>query len=898
VDIYSSLFEQEERVAARRAPIVTPGDGSADLRDTDSDDLDMTSDRSRRVELPDLPVVEAIPAVEAALAEQRRAILVAPPGAGKTTVVPLALLDAPWLGDQRIVMLEPRRLATRAAAQRMASITGTRPGDLIGYQTRDERRIGPDTRIEVVTEGILTRRLQRDPELPGVGAVIFDEVHERNLPTDIGLALALDVAASIRPDLRLLAMSATPDTEGLKRVLDAPIIESEGRTFDIEMHWLPRSPGAGSKRSGGGRKGRTPQRSGNDRIEPAVVTAVLQALGEHDGDVLVFLPGIGEIRRCEQQLRQSLGPGVDVHPLAGALSQEDQDAALRPSPSGRRRVVLSTDIAETSLTVDGVKIVVDAGLAREPRFDAGTGMTRLTTVSTSRASAEQRAGRAGRTEPGAAYRLWSKIEHGTRPKHRTPEILQADLAGCALELAAWGVGDDRDRPTGDLVFIDEPPTAALRQARNLLSDLRAVVPGSGTLTDLGRDMLALPVHPRLARMVAIDRSPLACVIATLVDERDIFRGRPDDLPADLALRVAVVSGAAGHDRADRGAVHRVRDRAKELARRVNIDFDRQSIDHDRCGAVLLHAFPDRLAGRRRPGQFTMRSGSGVWIADTDPLASEPFVVAADLDGKRDRARIRMGAAVDIDDVLVSGGADVKEQRTLEWNTDRDDLVETVERRLGAIRLGSQQRRPDSGDLTTDALMRRVRDTRLAVLGWSGAATSLRERVDFLHRTAGDPWPDWSVDALVEHTDEWLAPYLPGARGRADLDRLDVATVLRSQLPWPAGADLDTIAPSQLELPSGRAVRVDYSGEQPTAAVRVQDLFGVTDHPMAGATPIRLELLSPADRPIQVTADLPGFWSGTWADVKKEMAGRYPKHQWPDDPAKADPTRMKQRRPKG
>ncbi|WP_040494786.1 ATP-dependent helicase HrpB [Ilumatobacter nonamiensis] len=855
----------------------------------------MTSDApGNRRPLPDLPVLDALLAVEAALTEQRRVVLVAPPGAGKTTVVPIALLDAEWLGDQRIVMLEPRRLATRAAAQRMAALTGTRVGDLVGYQTRDERHIGPDTRIEVVTEGILTRRLQRDPELPGVGAIIFDEVHERNLPTDVGLALTLDVAGSIRPELRILAMSATPDTEGLVRVLDAPVIVSEGRTFDIEMTWLPRSPAASGRR-GGGRKQRGPRRPGpQDRIEPAMTAAIVQALSEHEGDVLAFLPGIGEIQRTQEQLGRVLGDGVDVLPLAGALSQDEQDRALQPSPPGRRRVVLSTDIAETSLTVDGVRIVVDSGLAREPRFDARTGMTRLTTVSTSRASAEQRAGRAGRTEPGAAYRLWSKLEHGTRARHRTPEILQADLAGLALELAAWGIGNDRDRPTGDLVFIDPPPIGAMRQARDLLVDLHAIDADRGALTPLGRDMLALPVHPRLARMVAIERSPLACVVATLVDERDVFRGRPDELPVDLALRVAVISGAAGHDRADRGAVHRLRDRARELARRVGIDFDRQRIDHDRTGAVLMLAFPDRLAGRRRPGQYTMRGGSGAFIRDTDPLAQEPFVVAADLDGKADRARIRLAAAVDVDDVIASSGDDIKEQRTLSWNTDRDELVETVERRLGAIRLGSQDRRPEPGDETTDALMRRVRDTRLAVLGWSASAARLRERVEFLHRNVGDPWPDWSVDALVASVDEWLAPYLPGASGRRDLDSLDVAMVLRSQLPWPEGGDLERLVPDTLELPTGRSVPVDYSGEAPTASVRVQDLFGVTVHPTAGGIPIRLELLSPADRPIQVTADLPGFWSGTWTEVKKEMAGRYPKHRWPDDPASAPPRRMKDR----
>ncbi|WP_420450822.1 ATP-dependent helicase HrpB [Ilumatobacter sp.] len=851
------------------------------------------SDRSRPP-FGDLPVTEAIPEVLDALERRGRAILVAPPGAGKTTVVPLAMLDAPWRGDGRIVVLEPRRLATRAAARRMATLTGTEVGDLVGYQTRDERRVGRDTRVEVVTEGILTRRLQSSPELAGVAAVVFDEVHERNLQTDVGLALALDVAGSIRPDLRLLAMSATPDTEGLARVLDAPIVASAGRTFDIDVRWAPRAPSAGRGRGGrGGRRGggRGPAAG---RIEPDVVASVVRALGDHEGDVLVFLPGIGEIRRTEELLRGALGPGVDVRPLAGALSQAEQDAALEPSPPGRRRVVLSTDIAETSLTVDGVRIVVDSGLAREPRFDPASAMTRLATVSTSRASADQRAGRAGRTEPGTAYRLWSRLEHGTRPRHRTPEILQADLAGFALELAAWGVRPDPEEPTGGLAFIDPPPAGALAQARELLAGLRALDPVTGAITALGRDLLAFPVHPRLARMIAVERSSLACVVATLVEERDILRGRADDLPADLALRVAVVSGAAGHDRADRGAVHRTRDRSAELARRAGIAFDRGSIDHDRTGAVLLHAFGDRLAGRRRVGQFTLRSGSGAWIADSDPLAHEPFVVAADLDGRRDRARIRIAAAVDVDEVIAQGGDDVKEHRTLAWDDDRDDLVESVERRLGAIRLGVRDRPAEPGPDTTAALLARVRSTRLAALGWSAGATSLRRRVEHLHRTVGEPWPDWSIDALLGSLDDWLAPYLPGATGRRDLDGLDVATVLRSRLPWEVGAELDTTAPATLELPSGRTVDVDYGGEQPTASVRVQDLFGVTEHPLAGTEPIRLELLSPADRPIQVTADLPGFWAGSWSEVRKEMAGRYPKHRWPDDPASAPPKRLKDR----
>jgi ATP-dependent helicase HrpB len=842
------------------------------------------ADRPNSRDLPDLPVRDALDAVREALVERRRAVLVAPPGAGKTTVVPLALLDEPWLGDRRIVMLEPRRLATRAAARRMATTTGTAIGELVGYQTRDEREITSTTRIEVLTEGVLTRRLQNDPELAGVGAVIFDEVHERNLTTDVGLALTLDAAAQLRPDLRIIAMSATPDTEGLTRLLDAPVITSEGRTFPIDVNWLPRSPGSGPNRSKGRRR---PAPAGRHRIEPDVVAAVLRALTDGPGDILVFLPGIGEIRRAERLLADAVGPNIDVYPLAGALTLAEQDRALAPSPNGRRRIVLSTDIAETSLTVDGVRIVIDSGLAREPRFDPRSGMTRLTTVATSRASAEQRAGRAGRTEPGTAYRLWSKLEHGTRARHRSPEILQADLAGFALELAAWGGADD-------LRFIDAPPAGALAQARELLTSLYALDADDESITPLGRRMLGLPVHPRLARMIAVDQSALSCAVAALVDERDIFRGRPDEVPTDLALRIGVISGRRGHDLADRGAVHRLRDRAADLARRARIDFDRGSLDPDRAGAVLLLAYPDRLAARRRGNQYQLRSGGAAFLPADDSLADEPFIVAADLDGKRDRARVRLGAAIDANDVIAAFGPEVAEQRTIAWDTDRNDLTETIERRLGAIRLGRHVDRPAAGEDTTAALLERVRTTELNVLNWTTAATSLRERVEYLHANVGEPWPDWSRATLAETLDVWLGPYLPGARGRTDLEHVDLTTVLRSQLPWPQGAELDELAPSDLELPSGRTVPIDYTGEQPTASVRVQDLFGVTDHPIAGGQPIRLQLLSPADRPIQVTADLPGFWSGTWSDVRKEMAGRYPKHQWPADPASAAPKRMKDR----
>ena len=825
----------------------------------------------------DLPIVEALAEIARALEVHGRAVISAPPGAGKTTIVPLALLDATWRGDGRIVILEPRRLATRAAARRMAELVGGRVGEIVGYQTRDERHIGPATRIEVLTEGVLTRRVQHDPELPGVAAVIFDEVHERNLTTDLGLALTLDVAATLRPDLRILAMSATADTSRFARLLApsgedaAPIIAVEGRTHPVDIRWLPR------------------QR--NDRLESAVATAVGVALSEQAGDVLVFLPGVGEILRCRDRLLETVGSTVDVRPLAGALSTEEQDLALAPSPAGRRRVVLATDIAETSLTVEGVTSVVDSGLARAPRFDAATGMTRLTTVSISRDSADQRAGRAGRTGPGLAYRLWSKIEHGTRPAHRSAEMASVDLSGLALEVAAWGT------PVEHLAFPDPPPARAWKEGRSLLRMLGALA-DDDSLTAIGRTMVTLPLHPRLARIVAAVPSTLACIVAAVVDERDVLRGRPGDLPADLGVRVALVAGQTNDDRADRGALRRLAARAADLARRAGIEFDLTTVDPNRTGELLLAGFPDRLAARRRPGQFQLRTGTSAWLADDDPLAHADFVVAAELDGRRAGARIRLAAVVE-SSAIAAVLDDVVERRQLVWDAERDDLVLRVERRLDALALGAETRGPIPGDDTVDALIGRVRATKLAVLQWPPAAVQLRARVAFLRASTGgedSAWPDLSDRALLATLDSWLRPYLTGAVGRDDLRHVDVAVLLRAQLPWPLGAELDTLAPAAWALPRGRSVAIDYTADRPTASVRVQDVFGVTEHPLlaGGAVPLTLALLSPADRPIQVTADLPGFWAGSWAAVRKDLAGRYPKHRWPENPASEPPGRLKPR----
>jgi ATP-dependent helicase HrpB len=825
----------------------------------------------------DLPVVGVLDALGQALVDGHEAVVVAAPGAGKTTVVPLWLLDQPWLGDRRIVMLDPRRLATRAAARRMASLLGEEVGATVGYQTRDERRIGPSTRIEVVTEGVLTRRLQHDPDLPGVAVVIFDEVHERNLPTDLGLALALDVRSHLRPDLRLLAMSATPDTRRIAALLGgaapAPVVASEGREYPVDIRSLP--PGKGV------------------RIEQAVAEAVLTALRDEPGDVLVFLPGIGEIRRVEGLLRDRVPPSVDVYPLAGALSLADQDLALTPSPAGRRRVVLSTDIAESSLTVAGVRVVVDAGLARVPRFDARTGMTRLTTVATSRASADQRAGRAGRTEPGTCYRLWSKLEQSTRLAHLPAEITQVDLSGLALELAVWNT------PPESLSFIDPPSPKSLQTARQLLVDLGALA-ADGTPTTTGRSMLALPVHPRLARMI-VDARPadrgLACVLAALVDERDVLRGRFDELPADLALRVRLVCGDGGDERADRRALGQVRDRAHDLARRARTDLDLDRVDGGRAGAVLALAYPDRVGVRRsQPGQFQLRTGSGAWVAKDDPIANEPFIVAADLDGNRTSARIRLGAGLDATELEASLAHEVERRESIVWDKQRNDLVDRIETRLGNMVISDLTRAPSPGPATVDALVERLRVTRLAPLDLASAA-NLRARLTLLARLyPDDGWPDTSDAALLATLDDWLVPYLQHATGRADLERLDVGMLLVNQFGWDQQMALADLAPATLDTPAGRPAPIDYTRPHPTASVRVQDLFGTREHPTVchGQVPVTLELLSPADRPIQITADLPSFWAGSWTEVRKEMAGRYPKHQWPVDPAAAPPKRLKDR----
>lgn len=756
----------------------------------------------------------------------------------------------------------------------MAELLGEPVGQTVGYRTRDEKVIGRDTRIEVITEGILVRRLQQDPTLAGTGLVVLDEVHERNLVSDLSLALLLDAREALRPDLRVLAMSATVDAGRLAAVLGgadgaAPVVTSDGRQYPVRVQWWPPST--------------------QDRTEAHVARVVVQALAASpEGDVLVFLPGAAEIDRTARALG-GVGTAqhpVDVRPLYGALPMAEQDRALAPSPEGRRRVVLATDIAESSLTVAGVRIVVDAGLVRSPRFDPGTGLTRLVTSPGSKAAADQRAGRAGRLGPGVAHRLWSEGDHARRAPYPEPEISVVDLAGLALEVAAWG------STLGDLPFLDPPPERAWAEAQLLLVALGAL-DHAGRPTATGRAMVDLPLHPRLARMVLDGRDRgqgwSASVLAAVLDERDLFGGRRDERPADLADRVAAVSGDRTHPAANRDAVRSATRRAREIARRVGIKPT--PVDVNALGLLVGLAYPDRIAQARGGGRFRLRAGGGGWLPDIDHLAPSPYLAVADLDVGLGDGRIRTAAALDEADVRNLVGAEVETVTSTAWDSSRDDLRQRTEVRVGALVLATTVGPAQAGEEATDALVDRVRATGGSVLGWTDGARVLQARLGFLHGVEPERWPDVADAALLETLDTWLAPFLAGARGRADLARIDLVRVLRAGLDHRSLLDLDRLAPTRVELGNGRHLNVTYGDTGPVASTRLQRLYGTARHPMVanGRVPVILHLLSPAGRPVQITADLPGFWQGTWSDVRKEMAGRYPRHSWPVDPVSALPS---------
>ena len=813
-----------------------------------------------------LPVEEVIDELRTALAGVGAAVLQAEPGAGKTTVVPLRLLGEPWMDGGRTLLLEPRRVAARAAATRMAALLGERVGETVGLSTRDERRVSPMTRIEVVTDGILTRRLQRDPTLEGVALVIFDEFHERHLQADLGLALTLDVREGLRPELRVLVMSATLDSGAVSVLLgDAPVVSSRGRSFPIDLRWIPRRPGT--------------------RLEPGVASAVHHALGRGSGDVLVFLPGVGEIRAVSRALGGLTG--VDVLPLHGTLPAAEQDRALRAG--ARRRVVLATDLAESSVTVEGVAIVIDSGLARRPAFDPASGLSRVRTITTSRASADQRAGRAGRTAPGVAYRLWSESEHLGRRAWPDPEMAGADLAPLALELAAWGV------PAEALRWLDPPPPAALAVAASLLAELGALT--DGRPTHLGRRMLELPLHPRLARMVigapAGDRRA-AALLAAMLSERDIARrgGRDSPVSADVAERLAALTGEGpGSLTVDAAAVATVRRRADELLRRARLSAGGGRTADP--GPLLALGYPDRIAQASGGARYRLRHGSGATLPEHDPLTGAGWLVAAEVEGA-DRAaradgRIRLAAVLDREDVESIGGASIATVVRVAWDDGVDDLRATTERVLDALVLGAVRTAAPAGPETTAALVAHAVATGLAPLGWSPAARILQARVGWARTAFGEAWPACTDEALVADVDAWLVPRLGRATGRADLERVDMAGVIRGRLGGLV-ADLDRLVPTTVLLAGGQRAPVAYDAEHPRIAVRAQDLYGTAVHPTIaeGRIPVTVEVLSPAGRPIQITGDLPGFWDGSWAVVRREMATRYPRHHWPDDPAAAAP----------
>lgn len=842
-----------------------------------------------------LPIAEALPALRDALARQMSVVLVAPPGAGKSTGIPLALLDAAWLAGGKILMLEPRRLAARAVAARMAELLGEPVGRTIGYRTRLDTRVGPATRVEVLTEGILTRMLQHDPALEQAAVVIFDEFHERSLQADLALALCLDARESLRPDLRILVMSATLDGEAVARLLgDAPIISAQGRSFPVEIRYRePRGPRSGAA---GHRASDT---------ERAACAAVLAALAEQEGDLLVFLPGQGEIRRVERLLRAAELPDtVLLTPLYGELAASEQDAALRPAAPGRRKVVLTTNVAETSLTIEGVTVVIDSGLVRRARFDPGSGMSRLETMRVSRASADQRCGRAGRLQSGVCHRLWTRAEQQALQARTPAEIVEADLAPLALELAAWGIADP-----ARLRWLDAPSASRFAQARDLLAMLGAL-DGNGRITAHGRAMAELGIHPRLAHMLLRTRDEaglsLALELAALLGERDLLRFRDGKRDADLRLRLEALHGHAlpAGIEIDRAARERARRTIRALAQRLGRPTEKARgvpPDNEQAGSLLALAYPDRIAMTRgADGRYLLSGGRGAFLGDTQLLGRSEFLVVAELDAGDREARIHLAAPIDRATLEASFGAEIRDRERIDWDV-RSACVSAVrERWLGALRLESQRLVAPDDERVLDAMIRGIRSLGLQALPWTRDALALRARLAFV---AGiDPGGDWPVvdeEVLEQGLERWLGPWLVGITRRDQLARLDLGAALRALLSWEQQQRLDALAPTHLIVPSGSRIPVDYSGSQPMLSVRLQELFGLEESPRVGGgqVPVLIEMLSPARRPVQLTADLASFWARGYPEVKKELKGRYPKHYWPDDPRVAEPTARLRPRPR-
>jgi ATP-dependent helicase HrpB len=813
-----------------------------------------------------LPIDPALPQLTAALRKVNAAVLVAPPGAGKTTRVPLVLAEEPWAKNRKILVLEPRRLAARAAAERMAATLNEKVGDTVGYRVRFGSKISGKTRIEVVTEGVFTRLLLADPALDGVAAVLFDEFHERSLDADLGLALARDAQQGLREDLKILVMSATIDGARIAKFLEnAPIIESEGRSFPVDTRYLGRDP-------------RTP-------IERAIADATVRALRGESGSILAFLPGTAEIRRTESLLRELVtDPAVDIVPLYGGLDWTAQNQAIASPAPGRRKVVLATSIAETSLTIDGVRIVIDSGLARVPRYEPDVGLTRLETVRVSRAAADQRRGRAGRTEPGTCFRLWDEPQTASLEPYATPEILAADLSGFVLDLAQWGVSDP-----GKLLFLDPPPTAALSEARALLGELGAI-DMQGRITEEGRRLNRLPLPPRLARMVvdaaAEGAGAPAADIAAILSERGLGG---DDV--DLAHRLEIFH----RDRSGRS------EDARRMARRWAVEAGsarpEQQTEHS-IGAILAFAYPDRVAKNRDTGgAFLLANGRGAGVDPASSLAREPYVVVAELSGTAARGRILLAAPISLAEIESRFAKQIEIRDEISFDAASASLRGRSVRRLGAVLLADRPLKVSANEDTAFALADGIARLGIGRLPWTKALRQWRDRLMFLRRAEGDEWPDLSDRALAAGAREWLTPILQNKTALADISAEEFDQVLRATLPWNLKRRLDDEAPTHFTAPSGSSVPIDYEAEEePKLSIRVQELFGLDRHPTIanGKVPLVVELLSPAHRPVQVTRDLPGFWRGSYAAVKSELKGRYPKHPWPDNPLAAPPTRRAKR----
>lgn len=834
-----------------------------------------------------LPIDSLLPDLRDALSARHEVVLEAPPGAGKTTRVPLALLDAPWLAGQTILMLEPRRLAARAAAERLASELGERVGETVGYRIRLDSKVGPNTRIEVVTEGILARRLQDDPALDGVGLVIFDEFHERSLDADLALALTLNGRAMFRAadsgeaPLKVLLMSATLEGERLAALLgEAPVLRSEGRMFPVDIRW-----GA-------------PFQTG-EWIEPRVLQTVQQALADEPGSLLVFLPGQGEIRRVAEQLGEALAGRDDILlcPLHGELELSAQRAAIEPAPAGKRKVVLATNIAETSLTIDGVRVVVDAGLARVPRFDPASGMTRLDTQRISRASATQRAGRAGRLEPGACYRLWSQAQHGQLSAYSSAEILQADLAGLALQLLRWGVTPQ------ELSWLDVPPLAAYAQALDLLGRLGAL-DERGALNAHGQAMAELPSHPRIAHLLlrgqVLGLGALACDLAALLAERDILRGGG----ADLHSRITLLSGESRAARSAQGGVQRARQLAKQFHGLIKNRPVTQAVsdpEHPRwLGCLLAFAYPDRIAQQRRAGgaDYRLANGRAAQFGEADALMKHEWLVVADLGSRQGQREERIYLAADLDPALFVGelAEQVQTLEVLDWDEREGVLRAERQRKVGELVLERQALAALDEAARGRALVGLVRRKGLELLPWTPELRQWQARVALLReldiqQQGQSEWPDLSDTALLGSLEQWLTPYLGKVNRLSHFAGLDLPSILQTLLPWPLPQRLDELAPRALSVPSGSRIAIDYTENPPVLAVRLQELFGLAATPRiaGGRLGLKLHLLSPARRPVQVTQDLASFWANTYLEVKKDLKGRYPKHYWPDDPLIAEPT---------